>query len=228
MATTISRHAVADTFFGRNGLTIVFLLLMLLSVVGHALTGMRVNNEERTQHGQPPETLAQYVRDDHFVSTLFENWESEFLQMGLFVLFTAFLRQRGASESRPLDPDEEPDSEPVPRAEQPLPVRMGGAARRIYEHSLSGALLLLFVASFGMHLYASWKHHLGEQLQHGQPADTTLLDHLASAQFWFESLQNWQSEFLAVVALVVLSIFLREKDSTESKDVEAPHSRTGS
>lgn len=227
MAKTFSRHAVADTFFGRNGLTLVFLLLMLLSVVGHALTGMRVNNEERAQHGEPPETLAEYVRDDHFVSTLFENWESEFLQMGLFVLLTAYLRQRGAAESRPLDPAEEAPSKPVPRAERPLPVRKGGIARRLYEHSLSGALLLLFVVSFGIHLHASWQDHLQEQLQHGEPADATVWEHLGSAQFWFESLQNWQSEFLAVVALVVLSIFLREKDSTESKDVEAPHSQTG-
>jgi hypothetical protein len=227
MATTFSRHAVADTFLGRNGLTLVFLLLMLLSVVGHALTGMRVNNEERAQHGQRPETLAEYVRDDHFVSTLFENWESEFLQMGLFVLLTAYLRQRGAAESRPLDPAEESASKPVPRSEQPLPVRKGGLARRVYEHSLSGALLLLFLASFAVHLHSSWKHHLQEQVQHGEPGAATVWEHLASAQFWFESLQNWQSEFLAVVALVVLSIFLREKDSTESKDVEAPHSQTG-
>ena len=227
MARMFSRHAVSDTFAGRNGLTLVFLGLMLLSTLGHALSGWRVSNEDRREHAQPAEALSDYVRGDHFLATLFENWESEFLQMGLFVLLTAHLRQRGAAESRPLDAADEADKPPVPRALQPLPVRMGGLARHLYEHSLSGALLLLFAACFGGHLVTSWREHLAEQAQHGAASPESLLEYLGNAQFWFESLQNWQSEFLAVVALVVLSIFLREKDSTESKDVEAPHSQTG-
>jgi hypothetical protein len=227
MPKAASRDAVHDTFLGRNGLTLAFLVLMALSVVGHVFSGWHVNNEERQEHGQPPESLTEYVGDGHFLGTLFENWESEFLQMGLFVLLTAFLRQKGASESRPLDPAEEPDPQPVPYAQRPWPVRKGGALRRVYEHSLSSALLLMFVASFFAHLHYSWKHHVEEELQHGRQAATSMWEHLASSQFWFESFQNWQSEFLAVVALVVLSIFLREKDSTESKDVEDPHSKTG-
>ena len=227
MPTAASRHVVPDTFLGRNGLSLAFLALMLLSLVGHALTGWRVENQERQEHGQASETLAEYVVGDHFLSTLFENWESEFLQMGLFVLLTAVLRQKGAAESRPLDPAEEPDHDPVPFAQRPWPVRRGGAWRKAYEHSLSGALLLLFVASFFGHLYSSWKQHLAEQVRHGQDASQPLWDYLWSSRFWFESFQNWQSEFLAVISLVLLSIFLREKDSTESKDVEDPHSRTG-
>lgn len=227
MPQAASRHVVHDTFLGRNGLSLAFLALMLLSMVGHALTGWHASNQERQQHGEAPEALVQYLGDGHFLGTLFENWESEFLQMGLFVLLTAYLRQRGASESRPLDPAEESAPEPVPYAARPWPVRKGGAWRKAYEHSLSGALLLLFAASFAGHLYYSWKHHLEEQLQHGQRAGESIWQFLAGSEFWFESFQNWQSEFLAVVALVVLSIFLREKDSTESKDVEAPHSKTG-
>ncbi|MFZ5656475.1 MAG: DUF6766 family protein [Pseudomonadota bacterium] len=227
MPKAASRHAVHNGFLARNGLSLAFLLLMLLSVLGHALTGWRASNQEREQHGQPPEALTEYVGGGHFLGTLFENWESEFLQMGLFVLLTAFLRQKGASESRPLDPSEEPEPDPVPYAQRPWPVRKGGAWRRAYEHSLSGALLLLFVGSFFAHLYFSWKRHLEEQLQHGEQALQSMWQYLAGSEFWFESFQNWQSEFLAVVALVVLSIFLREKDSTESKDVEAPHAQTG-
>ena len=227
MSRVVSRHAVRDSFLGRNGLTLAFLALMLLSILGHALTGWRFDNQERREHGQAAESLAEYVTGEDFLSTLFENWESEFLQMGLFVLGTAFLRQRGASESRPLDPEQEPAPEPVPFAQRPWPVRRGGGWRRAYEHSLSGALLLLFALSFVGHLYNSWRQHLGEQAMHGQAATTTLWEHLWSAAFWFESFQNWQSEFLAVISLVVLSIFLREKDSTESKDVEAPHAKTG-
>ncbi|HZX79371.1 MAG TPA: DUF6766 family protein [Lysobacter sp.] len=227
MSKVISRQAVRDSFLGRNALTLVFLALMLLSLVGHALTGWHANNEEREEHGAAAQPLAEYVTGADFLSSLFENWESEFLQMGLFVLLTAYLRQRGASESRPLDPSEEPAPAPVPFDQRPWPVRRGGVWRRAYEHSLSGALLLLFAASFVAHLYSSWKQHAGEQLLHGEAVTASIWEHLASASFWFESFQNWQSEFLAVISLVVLSIFLREKDSTESKDVEAPHSKTG-
>ncbi|TCZ88334.1 DUF6766 family protein [Lysobacter sp. N42] len=227
MATVASRGAVHSGFLARNGLSLAFLALMLLSVLGHALTGWHASNQERQDHGQAPEALTTYLGDGHFLGTLFENWESEFLQMGLFVLLTAFLRQKGASESRPLDPSEEPEPDPVPYAQRPWPVRRGGAWRKAYEHSLSGALLLLFVGSFFAHLYFSWKHHVEQQLQHGEQAVLSMWQYLGGSDFWFESFQNWQSEFLAVVALVLLSIFLREKDSTESKDVEAPHSKTG-
>ena len=98
-----------------------------------------------------PIDFSHYLATGHFVSATFENWESEFLQMGLFVLLTAYLRQRGASESRPLEPADEEASPPVPHADQPWPVRRGGLWRKAYEHSLSGALLLLFAASFVGH-----------------------------------------------------------------------------
>lgn len=227
MSKVASREAVRDSFLGRNGLTMAFLLLMVLSVVAHAITGWHTDNRQRVEHGQAPETFASYLGDGHFLGTLFENWESEFLQMGLFVLLTAYLRQRGAAESRPLDPSEERAGQDVPYARRPWPARRGGVWRRVYGHSLSGALLGLFAVSFAAHLYFSWKRHVEEQVQHGRRAIDSLWDYLAGSEFWFESFQNWQSEFLAVVALVVLSIFLREQDSTESKPVDAPHSQTG-
>lgn len=227
MAKAISRSAVPDSFFGRNGLTLVFSALMLLTLVGHLLTGWRVSNDDRREHGGASQTLTEYAGDPHFLSSLFENWESEFLQMGLFVLLTAYLRQRGAAESRPLDPAEEEAAEPVPFEQRPWPVRKGGVVRKVYEHSLSGALLTLFALSFAAHLYNSWRQHVAEGLQHGQAFGGTVWQYLVESQFWFESFQNWQSEFLSVISLVLLSIILREKDSTESKDVEAPHSKTG-
>jgi len=220
---TTPEHA---SFVRRNGLSLAFIAMMLMSLVGHALTGWRVDGQEREAHGLQPQSLTAYLGDGHFMSTLFENWESEFLQMGLFVLLTAKLRQKGAAESRPVDPGEEPPKKPVPRERQPWPARRGGAVRKVYEHSLSIALGLLFVVSFALHGVNSWRQHVEEQLQHGE-TPSSLADHFVSAQMWFESFQNWQSEFLAVVTLVLLSIVLREKDSTESKDVEAPHSQTG-
>ncbi|GAB2508394.1 DUF6766 family protein [Lysobacter humi (ex Lee et al. 2017)] len=216
------------SFVQRNGLTLAFAALMLLSLVGHALTGWSRANEDHREHGEAPEAFAHYLGSGEFLSTLFENWESEFLQMGLFVLLTAHLRQHGASESRPLDLAEEKASEePLPPVEQrPWPVRRGGAWRKVYEHSLSGALLVLFAISFALHGYNSWRDEVEDSARHREPPPT-LVEHVTGPGFWFESFQNWQSEFLAVVSLVLLSIVLREKDSTESKRVEDPHSKTG-
>ncbi|TBR12671.1 MAG: hypothetical protein EPO46_04270, partial [Lysobacter sp.] len=151
------------SFVRRNGLSLAFLGLMLVSLVGHALTGWHVENNDRQAHGESARGLGEYLVDDHFLSSLFENWESEFLQMGLFVLLTAKLRQKGASESRPFDEAEgESASSPTPRAEQPWPVRRGGVWLRIYEHSLSGALFLLFALSFAGHFVNSWELHNSE------------------------------------------------------------------
>ena len=220
--TATERHS----FLYRNGLTLAFLALMAASLVGHALTGHAQHNQERAEHGQPPQSVGEYMLGAEFSSTLFENWESEFLQMALFVLFTVWLRQRGASESRKLDPEEEQPDEKVPKAEQPWPMRVGGLWQRLYQHSLSGALLLLFMLSFVGHLLASWQQHADEQRLHGETVGS-LAAYITEPAFWFESFQNWQSEFMAVVALCLLSIHLREKDSPQSKAMTARHTDTG-
>lgn len=221
-------NAKKDThgFLYRNGLTLAFLLLTLASLAGHGLSGWHHGNEQRAEQGQPGLSLPAYLGSGDFLSTLFENWESEFLQMGIFVLLTVHLRQRGSSESRPLDPADEKPHEPVPHSEQPWPARRGGWVRRLYGHSLSAALLGLFLLSFAAHLWASWAKYAEEQLRQGL-ASEGLWAYAGNAGFWFESLQNWQSEFLSVVALCVLSIYLREKDSPQSKAVTARHSDTG-
>lgn len=218
--------ATRHSFVYRNGLTLAFLALMSASLIGHALTGNAEQNQSRRAHGQPPQSVAEYVLEPEFASTLFENWESEFLQMALFVLLTVWLRQRGASESRKLDPGEEAPDKKVPKAEQPWPMRAGGVWERLYRHSLSAALLLLFLLSFGGHLLASWHQHAAEQRMHGE-AVSPLSTYVAEPGFWFESFQNWQSEFMAVVALCLLSIWLREKDSPQSKAMTARHTDTG-
>jgi hypothetical protein len=221
----MARKKDPDSFARRNGLTLAFLALMAVTIVVHALSGLRVENNEREHEGKAPIDLPAYVASGHFQSTLFENWESEFLQMALFVLLTVSLRQKGSSESRKMDPAEE-EHKKYPASVQPWAARQRGLWRKLYEHSLSLSLFALFALSFVGHWIGSWRHHRDEALHQGElPA--TLLEHLGSAEFWFESMQNWQSEFLAVVAIVVLSIFLREKDSSQSKQVEAPHSETG-
>jgi hypothetical protein len=173
--------------------------------------------------------LAAYGKSGHFLSSLFENWESEFLQMSAYVMLTAFLFQRGSSESK--DPDEPADQDENPALKQddpeaPWPVRVGGFAQAVYSYSLGIALGFLFILTFILHLRYSAEAKNAEALMHGQPA-VSIPEHLVSAQFWFESLQNWQSEFLSTAVIVVLSIFLRFRGSPESKPVTAPHAQTG-
>lgn len=222
----MKRAVESGSFWHRNSLSIVFAALTLLTLVGHVLAGWRYSTSEREGQGQAPQALVTYAGSGEFLSSLFENWESEFLQMGLFVLLTVSLRQRGSSESRSLDPRDESSPRPPPMAERPWPVRRGGLWLKLYEHSLSTALLSLFAISLVLHWINSWRALVHEQVLHQQPV-TPFSAYLWDARFWFESLQNWQSEFLSVVVLVVLSIFLREKDSSQSKKVYARHSDTG-
>ncbi len=208
----------------RNGLSLVLLALMAVFMVAQALTGWQVHNEELSQHGAHTLGLLPYLATGHFSSATFENWESEFLQMGMYVLLTVRLRQRGSAESRPLDPSQEQAR--IEKGRVPWPVRRGGVCKRLYEHSLAIAFFALFAMSFALHALGSWRAKCEEDRLEGT-LPPSFVDHLFTSDFWFESMQNWQSEFLAVLALVVLTIFLRQKDSPQSKPVEAPHSQTG-
>ncbi|NTX00937.1 MULTISPECIES: DUF6766 family protein [Myxococcus] len=215
------------SFLSNNSLSLVLLAAFLLCWVGQAISGFLHHNEEQREHGQPPLTFGRYLRSGDFLEATFENWESEFFQMGAFVILAAFLHQRGSGESK--DPDahkaeEDKDLEPTPDA--PRVVHRGGLALKLYSHSLSLALLALFVVCFGLHAVTGAAARNEEAQLHGEAA-VTVLQYMASSQFWFESFQNWQSEFLSVAALVLLSVWLREKGSPESKPVNAPHSRTG-
>ena len=211
-----------------NGLSIVMLSLFLLAVTGQTLTGFHEYNDDEKDHNQPPLRFSEYLVSGHFVESIFENWESEFLQMAAYVFLTAFLYQKGSPESK--DPDEkEPPEVPKsgrPKKDAPWPVRRGGFVLKVYERSLSLALFLLFLISFGLHAAGGARLYSHEQALHGGAAVSTW-QYLGSSRFWFESFQNWQSEFLSVAVLVILSIFLRQKGSPESKPVESPHSKTG-
>jgi hypothetical protein len=158
-----------------------------------------------------------------------ENWESEFLQMFAYVLLTAFLFQKGSAESKNPDQPEAVDRDPRQsrhRKDAPWPVRRGGVVLKLYENSLALALFLLFVIAFVLHAIGGASEYSEQQIAHGGKA-VTALQYIATARFWFESLQNWQSEFFSIGILVVLSIFLRQKGSPESKPVDSPHSMTG-
>lgn len=212
-----------------NGLTLVLVAATVGTMAGMVWMGLSVYNEELAQHHRSALTLAGYMASGHFLSALFENWESEFLQMSAYVVLTAFLFQRGSAESRDPDERSEQDEDPAGQASKrdaPVAVRAGRLPRALYSYSLGIVLFILFLLSFVLHLQNSAAAEAIEAQNHGLPVPT-IWQHVGSAQFWFESFQNWQSEFLSTALLVVLSIFLRFRGSPESKPVAAPHSQTG-
>jgi len=206
-----------------NGLTIVLAGAVLVSIALMLFVGWSAFNDELSEHGRPAIGLLAYAASGDFLSALFENWESEFLQMAAFVCLTAILVQRGSAESRDPDADDPGPSPLVLRARSPF----RRAAAWLYSYSLGITLGLLFLLTFAAHLLYSARKATESALLHGA-TPPTLGEHLVSATFWFESLQNWQSEFLSTAVLVVLSIWLRYHGSPESKPVDAPHASTGS
>jgi len=215
-------------FWRDNGLSLVLFALFLLFWAGQAWTGWREEVEQRRDHGATPPTLAEYLTSGSFVEATAENWESEFLQMFGYVLFTVFLYQRGSAESKSPDRAEEVDRDPRLSREPdaPGPVKAGGWRLRLYENSLSLAFLALFLISFVLHAIGGVAAYNEEQRLHGA-AEVSIWEFLTHARFWFQSFQNWQSEFLAIGSMVVLSIFLRQRGSPESKPVDSPHRSTG-
>lgn len=213
-------------FLYENSLSLTITFLTLITIVGQALTGYKVYLDELEQLKLPGIPFLEYLHSGHFIEALFENWESEFLQMGLYVVLTIKLRQKGSSESKKLYKKEEVDREPNPnKKDAPWPVKQGGLLLKLYEHSLSITFFLLFFGSFYLHALGGMEVYNLEQQDQGKET-VDVLGYIATSQFWFESLQNWQSEFLSIVSIVVLSIFLRQKGSPESKPVDASNSET--
>ena len=217
------------TFVRENALSLALVAMFLGSAVAQIGFGLAAYNDERAHGGRGAIDLLTYLRSGHFLEALFENWESEFLQMGAFVVLSVKLRQKGSAESKPLDEPSESDQDPREHAHErgvPWPVRRGGIALVLYENSLAIAFSALFLFSFAMHAVGGFLHANDQNLARGLPRES-FAEHLKSSQFWFESFQNWQSEFLAVLSIVVLTIFLRQRGSPQSKAVAARHSETG-
>lgn len=214
--------------FYENGLSIVLFTLFFVSLVGQTVTGFYDHNDSLKAHQQPPVGFAEYLTTGHFIEATFENWESEFLQMSAFVLLTAYLYQKGSAESKEPGQTTETDVVPSKSAlpdDAPWPVRRGGWVLKLYENSLSIAFALLFLLSFALHAVGGAREYNRDQIEHREQTVTTI-GYLATSRFWFESFQNWQSEFFSIGAMVVLSIFLRQKNSPESKPVYSPHTDT--
>ena len=213
-----------------NALSLLFGALFVLALCGQAIAGWQENNELLAQHGRPAEPLSQFVTSSEFVVDVAENWQSEFLQFFLFIVATIWLVQRGSPESKkPGDEGPGSDKEQLvgehAQPDSPEWARSRGIREVIFSNSLLIVMGVVFVLSWLAQSLAGTVVMSSENAEHGEPP-VTWAEYVVSPDFWDRTLQNWQSEFLAVGAMIALSIFLRQRGSSESKPVGAPHSTT--
>ena len=214
-----------------NGLSLFFFVLFAAALAGQSLAGQRVFNEEQLQHGGEPISYPRYLVSSRFGSALLENWQSEYLQFTLFILATVWLIQRGSNESKPpADLGVESDRKQLvgPHAQRNSPrwAKLAGRRRRLYENSLVIVMTAIFLASLFGQSVTGWSEFNEGERDHGGQA-VSWLAYLGRSDFWEKTLQNWQSEFLAVGSMAVFTIYLRQRGSPESKPVGAPHDQTG-
>lgn len=225
----LQRLTRLERFMFENALTIVSLAFFVVSMLGLVMAGHSAYNQDQRQHGEAALTVVGYLTSGHFMEAIGENWESAFLQMGVFVLLTRFLYQRGSSESKRIEEAEAVDQDPREArndANAPWPVRRGGMWLTLYKNSLSGVLLLMFALSFWLHAAGGAAKYNENQRAHGGDTVSTAA-FIGTSEFWFESFQNWQSEFFSVGVLALLTIWFRQKGSPQSKPVAAPMEDTG-
>lgn len=215
-----------------NALALCFLALFLLCLAGQSLAGAAAFNEEQAANGGSPVTWAEYVTSSAFGVDVAENWQSEYLQFFLYILITVWLIQRGSPESKKageegLESDAEQKVGRHARPDSPAWAAAAGWRQTVFSHSLGFAMGLLFLLSWLAQSITGLAAYNNEQLaQLEEPIGWSA--YVVSADFWNRTLQNWQSEFLAVASMVLLAIFLRERGSPQSKKVGEPHSATAS
>lgn len=220
------------TALRNNGLSLFFGLIFLLAVIGQGLTGHALFNEEQLAAGLDEISLGQYLMSSNFAVDVSENWQSEYLQFLLYITATIWLVQKGSPESKELDkPGLESDKEQLvgeySNAKSPAWAKTRGWRLTVFSNSLAATMGLIFVLSWFVQSVAGNSAYNEEQLRNfQQPAEWA--EYVVSAEFWNRTLQNWQSEFLAVGSMVVLAIYLRQRGSPESKPVGAAHDQTGS
>ena len=215
-----------------NGLSVFFGTLFLSALVGQSFAGQRVLSNEAVQHGGDPVSWWEYVRSPDFGGAVLENWQSEFLQFSLFIGATIWLVQKGSNESKRLA-DAGVESKQRQRigehadARSPRLAKLDDWRTRVYENSLLIVMTLIFFATWFGQSLNNWRTFNAEQLDHDGSA-MSWSRYIVSSDFWEKSLQNWQSEFLAIGTMVVFTIYLRQRGSPESKPVGAPHDETAS
>ena len=224
-------------FVRNSGLSLFFLAILLLSLVFQAIVGHDLYNDEEAAHaamkGEEPQlvSLGRYVFTSHFGNAVMENWQSEYLQFSLIVLTTVWLVQRGSTESKELgkegvESDQQQKVGAHAQQNSPRWAKAGGVRLWLYSNSLLLVMGLVFLLSWFAQSVTGWSEFNADAAEHGE-APVSWLGYVGGSDFWFATLQNWQSEFLAVGSMAVLSIYLRQRGSPESKPVGAPHTATG-
>ncbi len=218
-------------FLKENGLSIVFLALFLAALVGEAFAGHADFNQEQLRHGDPEISLARYVASSAFGLAVMENWQSEYLQFTLFTLATVWPLQRGSPESKELDKagresDEAQRVGPYAQQNSPRWAKAEGIRRFLYENSLLLVMGTIWLGTWFAQSVTGVAQYNSERLDH-QMDGISWWQYLTTADFWEKTLQNWQSEFLAVGSMAILAVYLRQRGSAESKPVGAPHTATG-
>jgi hypothetical protein len=218
------------TFLRQNSLSLFFGVIFLAALVGQAFTGHAEYNAQQISAGLATVSLGRYLTSSSFAVDVAENWQSEYLQFLLYILATVWMLQRGSPESKALDDagtetDEEQRIGPFASEHSPAPARRGGAATWWYSQSLGLAMGAIFIASWAAQSLAGVVAYDEERIAQLQKP-VSWAEYVTGSDFWNRTLQNWQSEFLAVGSMAVFSIYLRQRGSSQSKPVGAPHSAT--
>ena len=216
----------AKRFLRENSLSLFFLVIFIAALIGQAIAGHSLYNQEQATHGEPTVGMWTYVTSSSFGQAVMENWQSEYLQFALFALATVWLLQRGSPESKEVHKagtESDADQKVREHADErsPLWARVGGLRTALYSNSLIIIMAIVFVGSWFAQSVTGWTDFNQEQQSHGEPG-VSWLSYIGSSTFWEGTFQNWQSEFLAVGSFAVLTIFLRQRGSPESKPVGAP------
>jgi len=224
-------------FLRHQGLTIFFGVVFLLALGGQAISGYDSYNHDQRNlaalaHQQPKTiSLGRYLTSSEFTGDVAENWQSEYLQFFLYIAMTVWLVQRGSPESKPpdkagLESDEDQKVGEHADRDSPLLARIGGLPTKLYENSLLLLMGLVFLGSWFAQSVGGWSSYNHNQSDYMQPS-VSWFTYIGSSDFWNRTLQNWQSEFLAVGSMVIFAVYLRQRGSPESKPVGSPHDATG-
>jgi hypothetical protein len=218
-------------FLKENSLGLAFGTLFLVSLVGQSIAGHLAFNEEQLDHGEEAISFGRYLTSSDFGQAVMENWQSEYLQFLVFLLLTIWLMQKGSPESKKEDElgresEEEQMIGEHAKRRSPWPAKAGGWRAGLYGNSLLIVMALIFLGSWFAQSVTGWTVYNSEQADHHAQA-VSWLSYLGKPQFWEATLQNWQSEFLAVGSFAVFAVFLRQRGSPESKPVGAAHADTG-
>ena len=218
-------------FLYENGLSIFFGLILLAALAGQAFAGLHVFNNDAAAHGGGEISIWRYVTSSTFAARVMENWQSEYLQFTLYILGTVWLIQRGSPESKELG-KEGPESDQAQlvgghaKRNSPGWAKAEGLRRMLFSNSLLLVMGTIWVLSWLAQSIAGRAEFNSDQLSHLEDP-VSYVGYLGSSDFWERTLQNWQSEFLAVGSMAILSVYLRQRGSPESKPVGAPHDATG-